>query len=125
MDKIVDIDSQGFEEQVLDSEKPVVVEYWHHKCPSCEEMKPVYARMPGIMGDGIRFTRMNLLESRENRTHAIGEGVRSTPTFIMYCEGRPIGVIIGVWEQEDFKEELEKLLRVKDGCLMGTPLEPE
>jgi hypothetical protein len=85
----------------------------------------VYARMPGIMGDRIRFTRMNLLESRENRTHAIGEGVRSTPTFIMYCEGRPIGVIIGVWEQEDFKEELEKLLRVKDGCLMGTPLEPE
>ena len=125
MDEVIDIDSQSFEEQVLDSEKPVVVEYWHHKCPSCEEMKPVYARMPGEMGDRLKFTRMNLLESRENRVHAINEGVRSTPTFILYCVGRPTGVIIGVWEQEDFKEELEKLLRMKDACLMGTPLEPE
>ncbi len=125
MDEVIDIDYQSFEEQVLGSEKPVVVEYWHHKCPSCMEMKPMYERMPGIMGDRIRFMRMNLLESRENRTHAIGEGVRSTPTFILYCEGRPTGVIIGVWGLEDFKEALEKLLRMKDGCLMGTALEPE
>lgn len=125
MDEVIDIDHQGFEEQVLGSGKPVVVEYWHHKCPSCMEMKPVYERMPDEMGGRIRFTRMNLLESRENRTHAIKEGVRSTPTFILYCRGRPTGVIIGAWGLEDFKAELENLLRMKDTCLMGTPLEPE
>ena len=125
MDKVVDIGIQDFEEQVLKSGKPIVVEYWHHKCPSCEAMKPVYMQMPGIMGDRIKFTRMNLLESRENRVHAIKEGVRSTPTFILYCEGRPTGVIIGVWELEDFKAELENLLKMKDACLKGTPLEPE
>lgn len=125
MDKIVDIGFQDFEEQVLKSWKPVVVEYWHHKCPSCEAMKPVYMRMPEMMGDRIKFTRMNLLESRENRVHAIKEGVRSTPTFILYCEGRPTGVIIGVWELDDFKAELETLLKMKDACLRGTPLELE
>ena len=125
MDRVIDIDSHVFEEQVLDSDRPVVVEYWHHKCPSCMEMKPVYERMPDEMGGRIRFTRMNLLESRENRTRAIKEGVRSTPTFILYCEGRPTGVIIGFREREDFKAELEKLLRMKDSCLVGTPVEPE
>ena len=125
MDKVVDIGVQDFEEQVLRSEKPVVVEYWHHRCPSCEAMKPVYMQMPEIMGDRIKFTRMNLLESKENRVHAINEGVRSTPTFILYCDGRPTGVIIGVWELEDFKAELDNLLKMRDAGRMGTPLEPE
>ncbi len=125
MDRVIDIDAQGFEKQVLGSDRPVVVEYWHHKCPSCEEMKPVYERMPDEMGGRVKFTRMNLLACRENRTFAIGEGVRSTPTFILYCGGRPTGVIVGVRGLEDFKAELENLLRMKDACLMGTPLEPE
>ena len=125
MDEVVDIGSQDFEEQVLKSEKPVVVEYWHHKCPACEAMKPVYEQIPGEMGGRIKFTRMNLLESRDNRVHAIKEGVRSTPTFILYCRGRPTGVIIGVRELEEMKAELDTLLDMRDACLMGTPLEPE
>ena len=125
MEKVVDIDTHDFEEKVLGTEKPVVVEYWHHKCPACKAMKPVYEQIPDEMGDRIKFTRMNLLESRENRVHAISEGVRSTPTFILYCGGRPTGVIIGVWELEDFKAELEKLLSMKEACLMATPLGTE
>ncbi|MBN2334865.1 hypothetical protein JXL21_04850, partial [Candidatus Bathyarchaeota archaeon] len=120
MAKLVDIQHTDFEAEVLNSGKPTVVEYWHHKCPACETMKPIYETMPGRV-EGAKFTRMNLLESRENRVHAIKEGVRSTPTFLVYCAGRPIGAIIGVRELEEMEAELKALVDASDSCLLGTP----
>ena len=82
MPEPIDIQSSEWAEQVEAEEHPVMVEYWHHKCVACKKMKPVYEAQPGIFGDEIKFTRMNLLESKENRRFAIRAGVRSTPTFI-------------------------------------------
>jgi hypothetical protein len=66
---------------------------------------------------------MNLLESKENRVFAIKGGVRSTPTFAVYCEGRPIGQIIGYRDLNDFTSEIRALLGHADNCLMSSPLD--
>ncbi|HUV33551.1 MAG TPA: thioredoxin family protein, partial [Candidatus Desulfaltia sp.] len=69
------------------------------------------------------LVRMNLLESRENRVLAIKQGVRSTPTFMIYCGGAPIGVILGVRTLDEMEAEVKALLDVRDSCLKSTPLE--
>ena len=120
---VKDIQHTDFQSEVLDSDKPVVVEYWHNKCPACEEMKPVYEKLEAHVSGKVKITRMNLLESRENRVHAIRQGARSTPTFMIYCGGRPIGAIIGVRALGEMESELGALLRVSDSCLRSTPLE--
>jgi len=125
MPEPIDIQSSEWAEQVESEERPVMVEYWHHKCTSCKQMKPIYERQPGIFGDEIKFTRMNLLESKENRKFAIRGGVRSTPTFILYCQGRPVGHIIGSKRPDDFTEEIRALASNADNCLLATPLEEE
>jgi len=66
---------------------------------------------------------MNLLESKENRVFAIRNGVRSTPTFIVYCEGRPVGQMIGQRDSDEFTSELKLIIDNADKCLISTPLE--
>jgi thioredoxin-like negative regulator of GroEL len=125
MPEPIDIQSSEWAEQVESEERPVMVEYWHHKCVACKKMKPVYEAQPEIFGDEIKFTRMNLLESKGNRRFAIRGGVRSTPTFILYCQGRPVGQIIGPRRPDDFTEEIKALASKAEYCLLATPLDEE
>jgi len=125
MPEPIDIQSSEWAEQVEAEERPVMVEYWHHKCTACKQMKPIYERQSGIFGDEIKFARMNLLASKENRRFAIRGGVRSTPTFILYCQGRPVGQIIGPRRPDDFTEEIRALAGNAESCLMATPLDEE
>ena len=123
MSSILDIQVNDWEKEVLQEKRPVVVEFWHHKCVVCKEMKPIYEEQPEKYGETVKFTKMNLLESKENRIFAIRNGVRSTPTFVVYCEGRPIGQIIGYREPENFTIELRHILDNADSCLKATPIE--
>ena len=125
MPEPIDIQSSEWAEQVEAEERPVMVEYWHHKCVACKKMKPVYEAQPGIFGDEIKFTRMNLLESKENRRFAIRAGVRSTPTFILYCKGTPIGQVVGPRRPDDFAAEVRAMAGRAEYCLLATPLEEE
>jgi thioredoxin 1 len=122
MPNITDIQAEDWAKVVEQEPHPVVVEYWHHKCVVCKEMKPIFEAQPEKFID-VKFIRMNLLESRENRVFAIKNGVRSTPTFVVYCEGRPIGQIIGQRDPEEFTDELKMIIDNADRCLSSTPLE--
>ena len=121
----IDIQSSEWMELVESEERPVMVEYWHHKCVACKQMKPIYEAQPELFGNETKFIRMNLLESKENRKFAIRGGVRSTPTFILYCQGRPVGQIIGSRRTDDFTDEIRALVDNAENCLMATPLEEE
>lgn len=120
---IIDIQVTDWEKEIEQEKRPVVVEYWHHKCVVCMEMKPIYEAQSMHYGDSVKFTRMNLLESKDNRVFAIRNGVRSTPTFIVYCDARPIGQIIGQRTLEEFTSELKMIINNADSCLMSTPVE--
>lgn len=123
MSSILDIQADDWEREITQEKRPVVVEFWHHKCVVCKEMKPIFEEQPKKYGESVKFTKMNLLESKENRVLAISYGVRSTPTFIVYCEGRPIGQIIGYREPEEFTKELKMIIDHTDSCMRATPIE--
>ena len=122
LSRIIDLQVNDWAEKVEQEERPVVVEYWHHKCVVCVEMKPIFRAQPQKYDNSVVFARINLLESKENRVFAIKNGVRSTPTFIVYCVGRPIGQIIGRRGLEEFTEELKMIIDNTDNCLKATPL---
>jgi thioredoxin-like negative regulator of GroEL len=119
---VIDIQHEDWEKVIVNSKKPVIIEFWHQKCSLCQEMKPIFKKLPEVMGDSISFTRMNVLDSRENRLFAIKQGVRGTPTFKIYCEGRGIGEIVGVRTETEMVKEISSLLDKKDSCLKVTPL---
>jgi thioredoxin-like negative regulator of GroEL len=122
MVKIIEFNVDDWDVVIEESYKPVVVEFWHNKCPACEKMKPIYEKISEEMADSIKFTKMNLLERRENRKHAIQIGVRSTPTFMIFCNGILIGSLVGIYKKEDLKDQIKKIINNKEFCLMATPL---
>jgi thioredoxin 1 len=125
MPEVIDIQVTDWDKEVASSELPVIVEYWHQKCVSCLQMLPIYKQLPDRIGDRVKLTRMNILDSRENRIFAIEQGIRGTPTFSVYCGGRPIGEVVGVRTLEELEQEILSLVKIKDSCLLATPLTEE
>lgn len=119
----MDVQVDNWDKEVSASEKPVVAEFWHQKCLICQEMEPIVERLPSKLGDKANFVRLNVLKSRENRVFAINLGVRSTPTFMILCGGRPIGSIVGERNLDQLVQEVTSILENKDSCLAATPLE--
>lgn len=108
--KIVDIQQEDWQRIVGSSNKPVVVEFWHHNCPHCKGMEFIYTRMPGKFDESVVFTRINILESEDNRLLLIKNGVFGTPIFKVYFRGKEVGEVVGVKTEEKLREELGKIL---------------
>ena len=125
MTEVIDIQDTDWDKEVESSELPVVVEFWHQKCVACQQMLPIYKQLPERIGDRVKLTKMNILDSRENRIFAIDQGIRGTPTFAIYCSGRPIGEVVGVRSLEGLEQEILSLVKNKDACLLATPIPDE
>jgi len=124
MAKVVEIQADAWESEVLKAEGPVVVDFWHHRCGWCIKLNPVYEQLPERFGDGVKFVKVNILQSPENRRLAIGLGVLGTPTLKLFCDGRVVGEVVGFRPLERLVKEIEEILEKRTECLeQSTPLE--
>lgn len=122
--KVVEVQADTWEREVLKAEGPVVVDFWHHMCGWCLKLNPVYEQLPERFGDRVKFAKVNVLGSPENQSLAIGLGVLGTPTLKFLCDGRVVGEIVGYRPLERLVKEIEEILEKKDECLeRSTPLE--
>jgi thioredoxin-like negative regulator of GroEL len=104
-------------ETIMNSEVPVVVEFWHHMCAFCKMVEPIYAQLPDKLGERAKITRINILESRKNHLRAVEEGVMGLPTFKVYCSGRSVGDLVGAKTLEDLTQGLENLIDSAEDCI--------
>ena len=113
MADIPDIQAESFDDEVKNAGGAVVLMFWIRSCSACQKFKPVYDILPELMGDGIKFLRMNMLQNMENLRLAEGMGVEVTPTTQVFCNGDEVGEIVGYRSLEEAAEEIE-------GALGGT-----
>ena len=123
MPGVSEIQASQWASEVVKAEGPVVVDFWHNMCAWCKKLNPVFAQLPEAI-PGVKFLKVNILESPENRKVAIDSGVMGTPTIKVFCEGRPISELVGFKPLEKLVSELNEILDQKDSCLdQSTPLE--
>ncbi len=123
MSKIIDLQAENWDEEVLKNEAPVVVDFWHHMCGWCLKLDPEFKRLPEAF-ENVKFAKMNILDSPENRKIAIESGVMGTPTIKVFCRGRIVGEIVGFKTSEMLMGGLNEILSQKEYCLeQSTPLE--
>ena len=115
MEGVTDIMAEDYGKAVETSGIPVVLEFWVRSCRNCQMFKPVYDRLPGVYGGGVRFLRMNMLKSIGNLRLAEGMGVEQTPTTKVFCGGVEVGEIVGFRKLEEAVEELNAILS-SSGC---------
>jgi len=116
-DSVVEVSAETWSEEVLKSDIPVVVDFWHHRCGWCRALNPIYDELSNEYTGQLKFAKLNVLESHENQHIAIQYGVMGTPTLKFFCEGRIVGEIVGYRPKDQLKQEIDKILRQRKECL--------
>lgn len=123
MSGVKELQADDWESEVMKVESPVVVDFWHNMCGWCLKLNPIYEELPELFVN-IKFGKMNILTSVENRSIAIKHGVMGTPTIKVFCQGRDIGEIIGFRNRDELIKDIKDILAKRDDCLShSSPLE--
>jgi thioredoxin 1 len=123
MSDAVEISASDFDEKVLDSDEPVVVEFFSHSCPHCIKFKPIYQELTQVLNGEAKFVKIDVL-NEQNRILAHSRGIRTVPTLEVFYQGRVIGNITGYHHLEKVYEAIKGFLMKKEENVgPGTPLE--
>lgn len=101
---VITLNKNNFEEEVLKSEKQVLIDFWASWCGPCRMMSPVIDEIAEEMGDSIKVGKINIDEEKEL---AIKYDVMSIPTFIVFKNGNEVGRSVGVQDKEEIKAMLK------------------
>ena len=81
-----------FDEQVLQSDRAVIVDFWAEWCGPCHAVAPVLDRIVEERPDELKLVKVNIDEEQELATRY---GVMSIPTMILFRDGEPTAAVIG------------------------------
>ncbi|MBA2614952.1 MAG: thioredoxin [Actinobacteria bacterium] len=87
-----DVTEATFEEEVLASEKPVIVDFWADWCGPCHMVAPVLDEIVAERSDEVRLVKVNIDEEPELASRF---GVMSIPTILLFREGEPAAATLG------------------------------
>ena len=99
---IIKITKDNFEAEVLNSDKPVLVDFWASWCGPCMMQGPVLDEMAGEY-DNIKIGKINIDEQQEL---AIKYGVMSIPTLMFFKNGQPTDTLGGLRSKEQLAQSL-------------------
>jgi thioredoxin 1 len=92
-----------FEQEVLQSDKPVIVDFWAEWCGPCHAVAPVLDKIAEERADELKLVKINIDEEQEL---ARRYGIQSIPTIVLFKDGEPAAAAIGAQP----KTALEKAL---------------
>ena len=92
-----------FERDVLESDRPVIVDFWADWCGPCHLVAPVLDQIAEERSDELRLAKVNI---DEQPGLAVRYGVQSIPAIVLFRDGRPAAAAIGAQP----KKALEKAL---------------
>lgn len=90
---ILKITDASFKKDVMEAQKPVLVDFWAEWCGPCRVIAPILEELAQEIGDEALITKLNIDENPE--TPAL-LGIRSIPTLMIFKEGRMVGTKVGV-----------------------------
>ena len=103
MANIGDVTDDGFQQTVLSSDTPVLVDFWAEWCVPCHMVSPVVEQLGTEQGDSLKVAKLNIDENPQaTRTY----GVMSIPQLILFKGGQEVARVIGAKPKEQILREL-------------------
>ena len=93
MTAIKNCNENDFENEVLKSSLPVIVDFWAEWCGPCKMLTPILEELSNEMKDEINVVKVNL---DENQDLAMKYSIRSIPTLLLFKEGNLIDTKVGL-----------------------------
>ena len=103
----IEVTDQNFEELVLKSGTPVLVDFWAPWCGPCKAIAPLVEDLANNFGDKIKFAKCNV----DNSPVTPGKfGIKAIPTLIFFKGGDVVEQITGMVAKSKLEEAINKLL---------------
>ncbi|MGI0072280.1 MAG: thioredoxin family protein [Nitrosotalea sp.] len=106
--------SNDWQDKVLSSKNPVIVDFWAPWCPWCIKLMPVFEEVSKQYEGKWVFAKVNV---EEHDDIAQANGILGIPIIKMFCNGRNVGELVGYMSKEKLVEELDKMLATISDCL--------
>ena len=106
MSDLTNVTDSNFQAEVIESDKPTLVDFWAPWCGPCRVVAPVLEEI-AQQRDDLRIVKLNV---DENQQTAAKFGVLSIPTMILFKNGAPAKTIIGAYPKKRLEAELEPVL---------------
>jgi thioredoxin 1 len=107
MADVLDVTDQTFEEEVLKSDKPVVIDFWAEWCAPCRQIAPIIKELAAEHGDQVKIVKMDIDSSPSTPGKY---GVRAIPTILAFKDGQVVQQLQGARPKRDFESMVQSLL---------------
>ena len=107
MADVQEVTDHTFEAEVLQSDKPVVIDFWAEWCAPCRQIAPIIADLASEYGDRVKVVKMDI---DSNPATPGSYGVRAIPTILAIKNGQVVEQVTGARPKADFQKMVDGLL---------------
>lgn len=104
-ENIIAVTDATFEEQVLKSDRPVLLKFEADWCGPCKAMKPAIAEIAQTYGDRITIATLDIDQNNQTPYRL---GVRGVPTVMLFSKGSVVGQKVGLARRAELAELIDK-----------------
>lgn len=104
---ITEVTDNNFQAEVIESDVPVLVDFWAPWCGPCRMVAPVLEEIAGERGDALKIVKLNV---DDNQQTAMNFEVLSIPTLILFKNGAVAKKVVGAYPKRKLEAELEPAL---------------
>ncbi len=106
-DAVTDVTDNNFQAEVVESEVPVLVDFWAPWCGPCRRVSPIVEEIASERGEALKVVKLNI---DDNQQTAVKFNVMSIPTLMLFKNGEVAKTVIGAYPKRKIEEELEPAL---------------
>ena len=112
MSETVELTDQNFDEEVLKSDVPVLVDFWADWCQPCKAISPIVQQ---IARDYDGRIKVGKLDVDSNNATSTTYGIRGIPALLIFSEGKPMDQVVGVAPKSVISKKIDEILEASSG----------